>query len=363
MPTRPMQPSVYALVAALALGAQGAACDKVRALRGGAPPTPATPAARGPGDFVLRDPSVGLRALAAVTQRLVVTTRPTRGDARTSVHTRVVRAASNQELNELETVDQLGQPLRVLHYRDGRAHYVKTHDRTCTGAQRDDATTGSLGDPASELPRVLGATRVGDETYGGEASTRYTFDQRALRGGSELRAQGELRVATHGGFVVSYSLRATDPSGERTWTYTASRADAGAIPRPEGCGPVLTDLPAMPGATGEERATGELRYRTGEPVAAARRFHDGALAAAGWRLRAAAATAAGDTGSATWSVTAVSAPSRRRPSTARRCVAGCSKRTRASAASSRRGARSRHPAAASAPSWKRRAAATGSPVR
>jgi hypothetical protein len=45
-------------------------------------------------------------------------------------------------------------------------------------------------------------------------------------------------------------------------------------------------VPAMPGATGEERATGELRYRTGEPLAAARRFHDGALAAAGWRLRA-----------------------------------------------------------------------------
>jgi hypothetical protein len=276
-----------ALLSAAALTVTG--CEKLRTLRGGATRGSNATVARGPGAFVLENPGATedrTDALPALQQRLVLTTRSTAGQSARSVHARL-RVARDRYRSEVETVDQDGQPVRVLTVREGRAVYVRAGTGRCSGELREDSPAESLVNPARLLPSIRGATPAGEEILGGEPTRKYTFDQSALSTNPSLRAQGTVWIAAQGGWVARYALRATDATGERTWEYTASRVSEQTPVRPAECGAVLEEVATPPGAQREERASGSLRYQSAQPVAALRAFNAQALGALGYRLRAA----------------------------------------------------------------------------
>ncbi len=267
-----------------------AGCEKLRALRGEARAGGrATAAPRGAGSFDLVNPSAiedGMGAVAALQQRLVITARSTAGESTRAVHTRL-RVDRARYRSEVETVDQAGQPVRALVVRDGRAVYIRSGQGRCMGELRADMLGESLPSPTRLLPAVRGATPAGDETLSGEATRKYSFDQRALSASPTLRAQGTVWIAVNGGWVVRYALRATDATGERAWEYTATRVGEQTPVRPAECGAVLEDVAMIEGGTREERATGSLRYQTLRSVADVRTFNAQALAGLGYRMRAA----------------------------------------------------------------------------
>lgn len=273
--------TLASILTALGLSAHG--CDRLRARRDAPVDAPAA-APRGTGAFSLERPAA--HGAVALQQRLVVTTRSAAGQTTRAVHTRLY--LSDQRVrSEVETVDQDGRPVRVMAAREGRAVYVRAGDGRCTGELRGDAPTEAMQDPAAMLPPVRGATAAGDESLNGEPTKKYTFDQRAVTANPAVRAQGAVWIAVRGSWVARYELRATDASGERAWAYTASRADANAAVRPDGCGAVLEDVAAMPGATDEARRSGSLSYQTARPIAEARAFNAQTLGAMGYQQRAA----------------------------------------------------------------------------
>lgn len=273
--------TLASILTALGLSAHG--CDRLRARRDAPVDAPAA-APRGTGAFSLERPAA--HGAVALQQHLVVTTRSAAGQTTRAEHTRLYLSDARVR-SEVETVDQDGRPVRVMAAREGRAVYVRAGDGRCTGELRGDAPTEAMQDPAAMLPPVRGATAAGDESLNGEPTKKYTFDQRAVTANPAVRAQGAVWIAVRGSWVARYELRATDASGERAWAYTASRADANAAVRPDGCGAVLEDVAAMPGATDEARSSGSLSYQTARPIAEARAFNAQTLGAMGYQQRAA----------------------------------------------------------------------------
>ncbi|MFO0559267.1 MAG: hypothetical protein U0269_14725 [Polyangiales bacterium] len=274
----------FALVfSALVLSSPG--CDKLRRRSGGDAPGASTQGAQPGSGFSLDNPSATLAALdsaGATQQRLVIGVRGS--SARQSVYTRV-RVAADRYRSELQSVDQDGAPVRSMYAREGRAVYMSHGDARCTGELRESDGSEAMANPLSLLPPVRNATEAGQETVSGEATRKYTFDQRSMTSNPAVQAQGTVWIAINGGWVVRYALRATDANGERAWEYTATRVGANTAVRPTDCGAVLEDIAAIEGATNVERTTGTLRYESAQPIAAARAFTGRSLQAQGYAQR------------------------------------------------------------------------------
>ncbi len=269
--------------------ASSSGCEKIRSLRearagGGRATTGTTSAA---GAFAFDNTRATQRAMDSIgphQQRLVVTTRSTAGRETRAVHTRLFIGAE-QVRHELETVDADGRPVRSMVARTGRAVYLRDGDQRCSGALSADAAVEPFVLPLSLLPSLHDAAAAGVESIGTEAARRYNFDQSALRTRSAARAQGSIWIAVNGGWVVRYSLRASDASGERVWEYTAARVAAQADVRPPECGAVVEDIPAIAGATLEERASGSLSYEAARSLTDVRAFIGQSMAPLGYTQR------------------------------------------------------------------------------
>lgn len=262
-------------------------CDKLRGSRAGTTSTAQAQQAPSGAGFSVENPSSTLAALdavGAVQQRLVIASRG--ASSTQSVFTRT-RVAADRHRSEMDTTDQEGHAVRTLSVRDGRALYVRQGTGRCSGELRESDGSEAMANPLTMLPAVRNAAEAGQETVSGELTRKYTFDQRALATRSTTaRAQGTLWIAVNGGWLVRYTLRATDAGGERAWEYTATRVGANAAIRPAECGAVLEDIAAIEGATNEERSSGALRYDSAQPLAQVRTLNERAMQAQGYRQRA-----------------------------------------------------------------------------
>ncbi len=264
--------------------------------------TPSTPGGkteplRGPGDFDLKQPTLGLDSLPSYSQRYVKSFEGKKDGADYAystviTHTMILQAA--QELSALQTVAQDGAPVQIWVAKIGEASYYQSgSDIPCQGmASAEQVDSGLVPDPASLLPLVFGAEQSGEETLNGVDTVRYTFDERSLSRYRSSKASGSVWVAKVGGWVVKYLLEATSPKdvagagleGKQTWLYEVT--DVGTLSNialPADCYPVLLDFPVSPGAQEVERMSGSVHYFTSESIDEVSSFYREQLSGQGWK--------------------------------------------------------------------------------
>jgi len=97
--------------------------------------------------------------------------------------------------------------------------------------------------PFAALPPIVGGTFVDEVDVNGTPSKHYTFDERAIGFTSPAKAQGEVWIASSGGYVVRYTLSlegfedqlGQGVKGVQSWFYDLSEVNAGSISLPESC--------------------------------------------------------------------------------------------------------------------------------
>ena len=165
-------------------------------------------------------------------------------------------------------------------------------DQDCNGIFNDQPSNPAT-EPASLLLPVYQATQVGPETVNGIATVHYHFDQNSLNLADKgTKASGEVWIAAQGGYVDKYTLSIQapaqpDPDGlqaAQVWSYEISQVNAiSGIDLPDGCLPVLTDIPVMTDAQGLIRGNGMTGYTTASSAAQAVSFYIQNLYPLGWK--------------------------------------------------------------------------------
>ncbi|MGD0879810.1 MAG: hypothetical protein ABSA01_16920, partial [Anaerolineales bacterium] len=142
-----------------------------------------------------------------------------------------------------------------------------------------------------QLPPVFGAKQVGQETVNNISATHYQFDEKSVQwqAGQNGKAQGDVWIAQPGGYVLKYQLTIQLPSGDfqgtQTWSYELSDIGNGTpITLPQGCLPLITDIPIMDGATEVVQLPGFQNYVSSASLEQVAQFYQEKLTAAGWSL-------------------------------------------------------------------------------
>jgi hypothetical protein len=197
------------------------------------------------------------------------------------------------QLSSISTVDQDGAAVELTYAQIGAGSYLLAGaEILCQGTVlADDVDAGSVPDPTSLLPFVIGAERKGEETVNGIAAVNYTFDGRSIAAYRGGKAIGSLWVAQDGGWLVKFTLEIEAPrdvlgaglEGKQTWFYEVTEVGAiESIDLPPECEPVLVDFPVTPGAQEVERLSGSLYFSTAEGLDQVNTFYREQLTAAGW---------------------------------------------------------------------------------
>jgi hypothetical protein len=213
----------------------------------------------GSGTFHLTDPAVGLDTLVTWSATLVFSMEDADG--------------SRSETLQVARTDNL------LYQR-------VPGDETCsitqvpTEAPIDPDTGLMLISPAAlRLPAVIGATEAG--------SDHYTFDRTALGMHGINTAAGEIWIDPTSGVVLQYHLTVEagadffgeGNTGTLIWDYTL-RTDVSTMP--EGCTPIMADVPLMADAQNVERMQGSLVFTSPSDVLSGAAFYQQHFDAAGW---------------------------------------------------------------------------------
>jgi hypothetical protein len=246
-------------------------------------------------DDLLPDPSIGLAGLGDYRALLTVSfsgSIDTESVERTDTYAQSEWPPLQAGFTTVETVDEAGSPLYLLTGYAGDAHYDRQgRDGPCAvhwGPSVGEPATFRL---AQLLEPVAAARSAGTETVEGIAARHYTFDRLSLDLPEDVQADGQVWIAVDGGYVVKYSLRIAagdsffgeGKQGIQQVEYRVS--EVGAHPQvvyPEGCLPVLTDVPAMDDATEVLRLPGLLSYTSSSGPEAIAAFYAEFLGSRGW---------------------------------------------------------------------------------
>lgn len=148
-------------------------------------------------------------------------------------------------------------------------------------------------EPAGSLTGVIGADAAGSETVNGAAANHYKFDERALGLASLAKSQGELWVASNGGYLVKYLLTTKSGAdyfgegteGTLTWDYELTNVNQPvSIKLPENCPAGMVNAPLLPGAANVESLPGLLTFDTSTSLADAAAFYQKQMPTLGWQL-------------------------------------------------------------------------------
>jgi hypothetical protein len=246
---------------------------------------------RGPGDFDLPEPAIGLDKLDSYTQRLVYQVETALHNQPYLSTTSTERTmAGGQTLGILEAETSGSQPIYRAALRTADALYVQQERLQACRASQDTQRADPVTNPALRLPPVFGAEEAGRENIDGMAAIHYRFDQRAVRyaAGQNGTASGELWVTADSGLLLKYSLTVEtsggDSPGVQTWEYSLSQINsASAVRLPDGCLTLPLDLPILPGAQDVTLRPGVARYNSVETQETAARFYRDEMSAAGWQ--------------------------------------------------------------------------------
>jgi hypothetical protein len=251
--------------------------------------TPAGGQTLAPGDLNLPDPLTGLAALNSYHLSYANTVKGSQKGEAVDSSLAIEGQVSGEDESELVQQESTGlQPVYLQRVILAGAEYSQQEAKgVCRTAA--DSSEALLPDPAVKLPPVFGAKRVGPETIDGISTVRYQFDEAAVawQAGQTGKAQGQVWLAVEGGYVVKYELTIQYPSGDfqgtRSWSYELSNINGETpVTLPEGCLPLITDIPMMEGATGAVQRPGFQKYSASATLEQVMAFYTQAMASSGW---------------------------------------------------------------------------------
>jgi hypothetical protein len=201
-----------------------------------------------------------------------------------------------------KTADALKKGQGMELWQIGDTTYMKNTD----ASGKDGCTSFSSDDQQSQLqkggifsPSLLGslsdAKYVGNEAVNGVPAKHYQYDQKA---GSLLafgKVNGDIWVASDGGYVVKDTMSwqggagllgaSSSAKGDGKWVWELSNVNQPMdIKAPENCGGAAKGLPIMKDAT-EKSSMGDLViYKSASKVADVLDFYKKEMPAAGWQL-------------------------------------------------------------------------------
>jgi hypothetical protein len=249
---------------------------------------------RGPGDFVLVDPAVGLDRLDAYLATLTVTFDGTASGGTRWTSTTSLDHSRDPSITAL-TVTHAGDLAPAdpsLQAELGDTSYVVTAHPGCIATPLDPASAiRPRLEPARVLSGVIGAEAAGHRSVDGVEADGYTFGEAALGLEGVADGSGEVWVASDGGYVVEYvlSLDAGPPvlgeatAGTMTWDYELTRTgEPVAIDLPADCPTGSIGAPVMPDASDVASGPTLLAYTTRLSLAEVVAFYRKAGKAARW---------------------------------------------------------------------------------
>ncbi len=242
---------------------------------------------------LLPDPSAGLgnlksyQAVYDLTLQGAVDGKPF--DRQT--HIEYTYVTQSQDRDVLWQERQAGGQV-VFHHslKLGEATYTRSQDGQECWGEVEDQPVEFVPSPASLLPRLTRASRVGAETVNGMAAIHYRFSQDGLPL-EKPGASGEVWIVEQGGYVVKYTLSLPGPAAPtgkgneiaETLNYELKQVDAfERITLPADCIPVLADIPAMADSQDVFRSSGYLNYTSPSAAAQPADFYGRALPPLGW---------------------------------------------------------------------------------
>ena len=261
-------------------------------------PTPtldtSTNTSKGSGDFDLPDTLVGLDSLQSYHQSLQTTFEGTINAEQQQTETTLKREVVVDPPTQLSWVEIGDQPVQFSG-RVGSVDYRQpSPEATCLtstaiNANSDQAPTAY---PLASLPPVLGAEFVDEAEVNGVPAKHYTFDEQAIGFASQATAQGEVWVASSGGYILRYTLSLDAPAGVlgpgvqgvQTWSYELSEVNTGKTSLPENCQQPQENasVPMLDGATVILQQPGYLVYQVSGGAEAAVAFYQQQAEVLGW---------------------------------------------------------------------------------
>jgi hypothetical protein len=196
--------------------------------------------------------------------------------------------------DELELVQQTSSDLQPVNLNlavlNGAGYTQQKTGGPCRTTSNGEVLKSS---PALKLPPVFGANQVGVETLDSIPAIHYQIDEKSVLWpfGKDGKAQGDVWIAQEGGYVLKYELTIQQPTGDfqgsRSWTYQLG--DIGSdlkITLPDGCLPLLTDIPIIDGASEVIQRPRFQKYFSGASLEQLSNFYNEKLNSAGWMLLA-----------------------------------------------------------------------------
>jgi hypothetical protein len=241
-------------------------------------------------ELSLSDPMIGLAALKSYHLNYSNTTKGSQKGQTFESSLTIERRVNGADESELVQQISTGiQPVYLVRVETAGARYTQQK----AGGPCQAAVSGKMESSVQtvKLPPVFGAKRVGSETLNNIAAIHYQFDEKSVQrqAGQKGKAQGDVWIAQQGGTVLKYELTIQLPSGDfqgtRTWSYQLSNIESGPqINLPQGCLPLITDIPMMGGAAGVVQRPGFLKYIVSASLDQMTQFYVKRLTAVGWSL-------------------------------------------------------------------------------
>jgi hypothetical protein len=249
----------------------------------------------GSGPFTLTQTTTGLGALTGYSATLSVSfdgTRHGQPSTWTKTYTRQTNATPATVQLTVDSTGDLTDLDRGVQIEAAGVSYDKRGDAPCTATETvDGGPPAELFQPATALTSVIGADSAGPDTVDGTATTRYTFDEKALGLDGQATSVGALWVAATGGYVVKYNLTTTAKAeyfgagveGTVTFSYALTGANQPAtIAVPADCPPGLVDVQPLQDASEVTTMPGLLSFTTATSAADAAAFYQNEIPQSGW---------------------------------------------------------------------------------
>ena len=246
----------------------------------------------GPGEFFLSDPLVGLDALSSYRASLIVSfTGSADGVAQQWASTSAMVVSEGARGLTVENTGALDAADPAWSAEVDGVAYGLISEGGCVANVIDPEDPLAARAPATVLTGVVGADAAGGDVVNGVEADGYTFDQRALGLPGEIKATGQIWVATEGGFIVRYLVTTSAGAeyfgdgieGTISWDYQLT--DVGkpvAVDLPPDCPAGLVGAPQLPDATNVVDLPGSLGYDTAASVAKVVAFYQGKSSGLGW---------------------------------------------------------------------------------
>jgi hypothetical protein len=245
---------------------------------------------RGPGELDLPSISIGIDSLDSYQLSLETLFSGAYEGEDFEAFTAIEYSLNRSQAAELTVLNyraEEGTPFELSYARTADSIYIKSsEDEFCSPGSPAEAgleSGRSLASLVGSFPGVYGAEQAGNEQVNGIPTMYYTFDERSISAYPGSQASGEVWIAEQGGWVMRYRLSLSSPGSEQTWLYELSQVNSlESVPLPEGCAPVMSDMPIMKDAAGLVRLPGFMLYTTQASIDETALFYRDQLPGLGW---------------------------------------------------------------------------------